>query len=103
MHYACERLYDREGGPAPKATDLLGPAIHPAELRDTLDVLGTPRLAFGFLGELFEVHLRELPTELDASSPRWAVARSTFETCRAAWSDRAASLRRGRVLERTPS
>ena len=103
LELADRRLSAAARGPAPKATDLLGPAIHPAELRDTLDVLGTPRLAFGFLGELFEVHLRELPTELDASSPRWAVARSTFETCRAAWSDRAASLRRGRVLERTPS
>jgi hypothetical protein len=103
LELADRRLSAAARGPAPKATDLLGPAIHPAELRDTLDVLGTPRLAFGFLGELFEVHLRELPTELETSSPRWGVSRSTFETCRAAWSDRAASLRRGRVLERTPS
>jgi hypothetical protein len=103
LELADRRLSAAARGPAPKATDLLGPAIHPAELRDTLDVLGTPRLAFGFLGELFEVHLRELPTELETSSPRWGVPRSTFETCRAAWSDRAASLRRGRVLERTPS
>ena len=103
LELADRRLSAAARGPAPKATDLLGPAIHPTELRDTLDVLGTPRLAFGFLGELFEVHLRGLPTELEASSPRWAVPRSTFETCRAAWSDRAASLRRGRVLERTPS
>ncbi len=95
------RLAAAARGPAPRAVDLVGATIHPTELRDTLDVLGTPRLAFGFLRELLDAHLERLPSQLEATSPAWAVERGTYERCRAAWSDRAATLRRGRVLERS--
>ena len=64
------------------------------ELRGTLAELGTPRLAFGFLGAVLAEHARDLADGLDLESPEWRVPRRRFDLLRASWLDRARGLRR---------
>jgi hypothetical protein len=68
--------------------------ISAEELRSTLAELGTPRLAFGFLGAVLAEHARDLADELEADSPEWRVPRRRFDLLRASWQDRARGLRR---------
>ena len=64
------------------------------ELRGTLAELGTPRLAFGFLGAVLAEHARDLADGLPADAPEWRVPRRRFDILRANWLDRARGLRR---------
>ncbi|MEM9800948.1 MAG: hypothetical protein AAGA20_11530 [Planctomycetota bacterium] len=64
------------------------------ELRETLGELGTPRLAFGFLGSVLAEHARELSDDLPEDSPEWRVPQRRFDILRASWLDRARGLRR---------
>lgn len=74
--------------------DYFDAEITEEELSGTLAELGTPRLAFGFLGAVLAEHARDLTDELDAESPEWRVPRRRFDLLRANWIDRARGLRR---------
>jgi len=99
LELADRRLAAASNGPSASVADLLCDDLDLIEMRDALHGLGTPRMAFAFLRDLFEDHARELPDNLPRDSPRWCVSRASFERQRAAWSDRARVLRR---LERRP-
>lgn len=94
MELADRRLAAASHGPAVCVADLLSKDLDVIEMRDALHGLGTPRLVFSFLRDLFEDHARELPDDLPRDSPEWLVSRAAFEHQRAAWSDHARALRR---------
>ncbi|MCP3919712.1 MAG: hypothetical protein GY711_29615 [bacterium] len=82
------------GKPGADLADYFDPSVDPADVRDALHELGTPRHAFGFLGTLFTEYARNLPEQLDDDSDDWRVSRSQFEIVRASWADRARVMRR---------
>lgn len=88
----------REGmgpeSPGARLRDHFDPEISEEELRSTLAELGTPRLAFGFLGAVLAEHARDLPDDLPPESDEWPVPRRRFDLLRANWLDRARGLRR---------
>ncbi len=94
LELADRRLAAASNGPSASLADLLSADLDLIEMRDALDGLGTPRMAFAFLRDLFADHARELPDDLPRDSPEWCVGRASFERQRAAWSDRARILRR---------
>lgn len=63
-------------------------------LRSTLEALGTPRYALGFLASLFLEYARNLPSDLGEDAPEWRVPKAHFDLVRASWLDRANLLRR---------
>ncbi|HRV80478.1 MAG TPA: hypothetical protein P5218_03530, partial [Planctomycetota bacterium] len=79
---------------SPRLPDFFGEGVQESEIRDALHTLGTPRLCFGFLGSLFTEHARDLPEAMDAEDPRWKIPQRLFDIQRAAWTDRARTLRR---------
>ena len=80
--------------PGASLRDYFDAEITEDELRGTLAELGTPRLAFGFLGAVLAEHARDLGDDLDGDSPEWRVPRRRFDLLRASWLDRARGLRR---------
>ena len=80
--------------PGARLADYFDVEITEDELRGTLAELGTPRLAFGFLGAVLAEHARDLSDGLDEDDPRWRVPRRRFDLLRASWLDRARGLRR---------
>jgi len=94
LELADRRLVAASNGPATCLGELLGEDLDLVEMKDALHTLGTPRLAFAFLRDLFEDHARELPDDLPRDSADWRVNRGSFERQRAASSDRARTLRR---------
>ena len=82
------------GSPGSSLRDYFDAEITEDELRGTLAELGTPRLAFGFLGAVLAEHARDLADGLDLESPEWRVPRRRFDLLRASWLDRARGLRR---------
>lgn len=101
LELADRRLAAASHGPAVCVADLLEEELDLIEMRDALHGLGTPRMAFSFLRDLFEDHSRELPDDLPRDAPEWRVNRAAFERQRAAWSDRARTLRR--MMRRAPA
>lgn len=87
-----------EGTPLEKAgaslMDFFAEDVEEAEVREALSELGTPRLAFGFLGALMAEHARELDDDLGEDDPAWRIPQRRFEILRASWLDRARGLRR---------
>lgn len=79
---------------APVLSDLFAEEIGFDHLKETLTQLGTPRYAFGFLSELFNDHIKELPNDLADDDARWLVSRERFEVIRSAWLGRTGVLRR---------
>ncbi len=77
-----------------RLADYFDESVTDAEVRDSLGELGTPRLAFGFLGALFAEHARELSDDLAEEDPDWQIPRGRFDLLRASWKDRARGLRR---------
>jgi hypothetical protein len=71
-----------------------GDGVQRDYLRETLQDLGTPRYAFGFLTALFSEYSRELPNELEAGADLWRIPRGHFDVVRAAWLERSGLLRR---------
>lgn len=63
-------------------------------LRSTLEALGTPRYALGFLASLFLEYARNLPSDLEEDAETWNVPKAHFDLVRASWLDRATLLRR---------
>ena len=63
-------------------------------LRETLEDLGTPRYAFGFLSEIFSEWTRELPEDLEVDAPDWKIPRAHFDMVRSSWTNRSRVLRR---------
>jgi hypothetical protein len=80
--------------PGGRLSDYFDEDVTDDDLRDTLGELGTPRLAFGFLGAVLAEHARELSDDLDEESDEWRVPRRRFDILRASWLDRARGLRR---------
>ena len=80
--------------PGARLADHFADDITEEELRGTLAELGTPRLAFGFLGAVLAEHARDLADGLPADAPEWRVPRRRFDILRANWLDRARGLRR---------
>ena len=68
--------------------------VDPEYLRDTLQALGTPRYAFGFLSSAITEHARNLPDDLPQDDEAWRIPRSQLDIVRAAWLERANLLRR---------
>ncbi len=75
-------------------SDLLADDLPVDYVLDTLNSLGTPRYAFGFLSEVFLQYVKDLPNDLDDSSNAWALPRGAFDVVRAGWIDKAGLLRR---------
>ena len=63
-------------------------------LRTTLENLGTPRYALGFLASLFQEYARNLDGELPDDAPEWRIGRMHFDIVRSNWLERATLLRR---------
>ncbi|MEO0660079.1 MAG: hypothetical protein AAFZ87_00945 [Planctomycetota bacterium] len=82
---------DRPGG---RLAEFFDDDLTGDDVRDALGELGTPRLAFGFLGALFSEHARELDDDLAAEDPAWRIPRRRFDIIHASWVDRARGLRR---------
>lgn len=82
---------DQPGG---RLSDFFEPDVGDADIREALGELGTPRLAFGFLGALFADHARELDDDLAPDHEGWRIPRRRFEIMKASWLDRARGLRR---------
>ncbi len=82
---------DQAGG---SLMDFFAEDVDEAEVREALSELGTPRLAFGFLGALMAEHARELNDDLGDDDPAWRIPQRRFEILRASWLDRARGLRR---------
>ena len=80
--------------PGARLVDFFEDEVGERDIREALGELGTPRLAFGFLGALFADHARELDDDLAEESPEWRIPRRRFEIMRASWLDRARGLRR---------
>ena len=80
--------------PGARLVDFFEDEVGEKDIREALGELGTPRLAFGFLGALFADHARELDDDLAEESPEWRIPRRRFEIMRASWLDRARGLRR---------
>ena len=74
--------------------EILGVDVDPEYLRDTLQALGTPRYAFGFLSSAITEHARNLPDDLAQDAEEWRIPRSQLDIVRAAWFERASLLRR---------
>jgi len=80
--------------PGANLGDFFEDDVSVACLRDALGELGTPRLAFGFLGAILAEHARDLADDLEDDDPEWRVPRRRFEILHASWLDRARGLRR---------
>ncbi len=87
-----------EGTPLEQAgarlMDFFDDDVDEVQVREALSELGTPRLAFGFLGALMAEHARELSDDLPEDDPSWRIPQRRFEILRASWLDRARGLRR---------
>lgn len=82
---------DQAGG---RLMDFFADDVAESDVREALSELGTPRLAFGFLGALMAEHARELNDDLEEGDPAWRIPQRRFEILRASWLDRARGLRR---------
>ncbi len=82
------------GAKARELRDLFADDLDFQHVKDTLNSLGTPRYAFGFLSAVFSEYVRELPNDLPADEPRWRVPRASFDVQRGAWLDHTGVLRR---------
>lgn len=80
--------------PGARLLDFFAEEVEESQVRETLSELGTPRLAFGFLGALMAEHARELSDDLPEGDPGWRIPQRRFEILRASWLDRARGLRR---------
>lgn len=87
----AETPADHPGG---RLSDFFEDEVSEAEIREALGALGTPRLAFGFLGALLSEHARELDDDLPADGPGWRIPKRRFDILHAGWLDRARGLRR---------
>lgn len=74
--------------------DFFDDDVQEADVREALSELGTPRLAFGFLGALMAEHARDLSDDLLEDDAAWRIPQRRFEILKASWVDRARSLRR---------
>jgi hypothetical protein len=83
-----------QGGPGTDLSEFFMPEVDRGALRETLEELGTPRYAFGFLSELFSEWTRDLPEELEADAPDWKIPRAHFDLIRSSWASRSRVLRR---------
>ena len=83
-----------ESGRATKLQEFFAGEVQADDLREALHTMGTPRLCFGFLGSLFSEHARDLPEEMEKEDPSWEISGRLFDIQRAAWADRARTLRR---------
>lgn len=88
------RVASVQGARARDLSDLFEEGFDQEHLRGTLQALGTPRYAFGFVSAVVQEHLKDLPGGLDAEDPAWRIPRSRFDVERAAWLDRTGVLRR---------
>jgi hypothetical protein len=85
----------REDGAEPIGLDeFLAEDLELDYVRDTLQTLGTPRYALGFLTTLFLEYARNLPGDLDEDAEEWRVPRRHFDVIRASWIDQANLMRR---------
>lgn len=75
-------------------TDLFIDDFNLQDLKETLDHLGTPRYAFGFLSNLFTEYVKALPNDLPETDASWKISRSEFDVVRSSWMDRTGVLRR---------
>ncbi len=82
---------DQAGG---RLSDFFDEEVGDGQIRVALGELGTPRLAFGFLGAMFADQARELDDDLDPESPDWRIPKRRFDILHASWLDRARGLRR---------
>ena len=83
-----------ESGSTTDLNDFFAGDVDPEYLRDTLQSLGTPRYAFGFLSSAITEHARNLPDDLPEDAEAWRIPRSELDIVRAAWLERANLLRR---------
>ncbi|MEM7308441.1 MAG: hypothetical protein AAF682_17300 [Planctomycetota bacterium] len=74
--------------------DLFHSDIDPNFVRDTLETLGTPRHALGFLSTLLQEYVRTLPGDLDPEDDRWRISLNHFNVVRSSWAEKSATLRR---------
>lgn len=74
--------------------DLFGDDLDFEYVKETLNMLGTPRYAFGFLSSLVTDYVKELPNDLPENDPRWKINRNQFDIARSNWLDRTGVLRR---------
>ncbi|MBI1389543.1 MAG: hypothetical protein GC154_13960 [bacterium] len=84
----------KTGSKAVALSDFFAEDFDIGYLKETLNTLGTPRYAFGFLSEMFSDYVKTLPNELSENDPRWNIPRSQFDIVRNSWIDRSGVLRR---------
>ncbi|MFT5735354.1 MAG: hypothetical protein ACJA2W_002276 [Planctomycetota bacterium] len=80
--------------PGARLMDFFAEDVDEAHVREALSELGTPRLAFGFLGALMAEHARDLSDDLSDDDSGWRIPQRRFEILKASWLDRARDLRR---------
>ena len=73
---------------------LFGADVGRVLLERTLGTLGTPRLVFAFLNDLFQEHARSLPADPGSDATEWMVGRPVFERVSGHWLDKAGAQRR---------
>lgn len=83
-----------EGESNVSLADLFGDDLNFDYVKETLNMLGTPRYAFGFLSSLVTDYVKDLPNDLPENDPRWKINRNQFDVARANWLDRTGVLRR---------
>ncbi len=88
------RTCSEPGGRVRELDEFFAEGFERPHLRATLEALGTPRYALGFLASLFLEYARNLPGDLGDEAREWRVPRAHFDLVRASWLDRANLLRR---------
>lgn len=83
-----------EGESKVSLADLFGDDLDFQYVKETLNLLGTPRYAFGFLSSLITDYVKDLPNDLPENDPRWRINRNQFDVVRSNWIDRTGVLRR---------
>lgn len=83
-----------DGARAKNLDDLFAADLDTDYVLDTLNALGTPRYAFGFLSEVFLQYVKDIPNDLEGASVDWTLPRGAFDVVRAGWIDKAGLLRR---------
>lgn len=83
-----------EGESNVSLADLFGGDLDFQYVKETLNLLGTPRYAFGFLSSLITDYVKDLPNDLPDNDPRWQINRNQFDVVRSNWIDRTGILRR---------
>ncbi len=95
VEIANQRLAASGDAASPRRlADFCAEDLSPDHVRETLNELGTPRHAFGFLSTLFAEYARNLPEELEATDAAWNIPLAHFDVVRASWLDKSRVLRR---------